>query len=117
MNSLLKMLDENLEYHDHTLDDNILYITVFSNRKEVRCPFCGTLSSKTHFIYEKSFQDLPIQDKKVTIRLMNRKLFCQNSLCGRKTFAERFEFIWIVNTKLNNFFKGVFTILNWGQIT
>ena len=24
---------------------------------------------------------------------------------------------WIVNTKLNNFFKGVFTILNWGQIT
>ncbi len=93
MNSLLKMLDENLEYHDHTLDDNILYITVFSNRKEVRCPFCGTLSSKTHFIYEKSFQDLPIQDKKVTIRLMNRKLFCQNSLCGRKTFAERFEFI------------------------
>lgn len=25
--------------------------------------------------------------------------------------------LWIVNTKLNNFFKGVFTILNWGQIT
>ncbi len=93
MNSLVKMLDENLEYHDHTLDGNTLYITVFSNRKEVRCPFCGTLSSKTHSIYEKSFQDLPIQDKKVIIRLMNRKLFCQNSSCGRKTFAERFEFI------------------------
>ena len=27
------------------------------------------------------------------------------------------EWLWIVNTKLNNFFKGVFTILNWGQIT
>ena len=40
MNSLVKMLDENLEYHDHTLDGNTLYITVFSNRKEVRCPFC-----------------------------------------------------------------------------
>ena len=30
---------------------------------------------------------------------------------------EEQELIWIVNTKLNNFFKGVFTILNWGQIT
>ena len=87
------MLDENLEYHDYTLDNNTLYMTVFSNRKDVRCPFGGTLSNKTHSIYEKSFQDLPIQDKKVIIRLMNRKLFCQNSSCGRKTFAERFEFI------------------------
>ena len=87
------MLDENLEYHDYTLDNNTLYMTVFSNRKDVRCPFGGALSNKTHSIYEKSFQDLPIQDKKVIIRLMNRKLFCQNSSCGRKTFAERFEFI------------------------
>ena len=93
MNNLVKLLDENLEYHEHTLDGDTIYITVFSNRKEVICPFCGTSSTKTHSTYEKSFQDLPIQDKKVIIRLMNRKLFCQNSSCERKTFAERFEFI------------------------
>lgn len=29
-------------------------------------------------------------------------------------FKERFHQEWIVNIKLNNFFKGVFTILNWG---
>lgn len=93
MNNLVKMLDENLEYYDHLVEGDTLYITVFSNRKEVSCPFCGTVSTKTHSLYQKSFQDLPIQDKKVIIRLMNRKLFCQNSSCGRKTFAERFEFI------------------------
>ncbi len=93
MNNLVKLLDENLEYHEHTLDGDTLYITVFSNRKEAICPFCGTSSTKTHSTYEKSFQDLPIQDKKVIIRLINRKLFCQNSLCEHKTFAERFDFI------------------------
>ena len=93
MNKLVKMLDENLEYYDHLIEGDTLYITVFSNRKEVSCPFCGTVSTKTHSLYQKSFQDLPIQDKKVIIRLMNRKLFCKNPSCKRKTFAERFNFI------------------------
>ncbi len=93
MNNLVKLLDENLEYREHPLDGDTLYITVFSNRKEVICPFCGTRSTQTHSTYEKSFQDVPIQDKKVIIRLINRKLFCQNASCHHKTFAERFDFI------------------------
>ena len=57
MNNLVKLLDENLEYREHTLNGDTLYITVFSNRKEAICPFCGTRSTKTHSTYQKSLFD------------------------------------------------------------
>ncbi len=44
---------------------------------------------------------LPIQNKKVIIRLINRKLFCPNLSCNHKTFAERFDFIDFKSKKLN----------------
>ncbi len=50
-------------------------------------------ATKVHSVYKKSFQDLPIQDKKVVITLINKKFFCENSSCAHKTFAERFDFI------------------------
>ena len=28
---------------------------------EVKCPYCGTLSSKVHSSYEREIQDLPMQ--------------------------------------------------------
>lgn len=47
-------------------------------------------------------------------------IICTDSYKSYISFAKDFGLQhkrWIVNTKLNNFFKGVFTILNWGQIT
>ena len=40
-----------------------------------------------------------------------------DAMTKRRLLDDCYVSIWIVNTKLNNFFKGVFTILNWGQIT
>ena len=31
-----------------------------------------------------------------------------------RIFSEEMFTYWIVNTKLNNFFKGILTIFNWG---
>jgi hypothetical protein len=56
-------------------------------------PYCHRPSSKVHSHYKKSFQDLPIQDKKVILVLNNRKLFCINEHCKTRTFAETFDFI------------------------
>jgi hypothetical protein len=36
---------------------------------------------------------MPISGKKVFIKLKNRKMFCNNSNCQHKTFAESFSFI------------------------
>lgn len=93
MNEFIKLLDKNLEYVSHEIIDNTVYIHVVSNRKEVICPHCKCSSSKTHSHYERSFQDLPIQGKKVKVILNNRKMLCQNPNCSHTTFAESFDFI------------------------
>jgi hypothetical protein len=50
-------------------------------------------SDKVHSYYKKSFQDLPIQDHKVVVIIKNRKLFCNNPNCSKRTFAETFEIL------------------------
>lgn len=93
MKEIIKLLDKNLSYQDHSLIEDTMYINVVSARDSVKCPCCNTPSSKVHSHYKKSFQDLPIQDKKVMIVLNNRKLFCVNEHCNKRTFAETFAFI------------------------
>lgn len=91
MDKLIKFLDKNLDYINHAIIDDTIYINVASNLITCKCPYCGQYSSKVHSKYKISFQDLPIQDKKVEIILNNKKYFCLNSECSRKTFAERFS--------------------------
>gem|GEM_PF-2321709 len=50
-------------------------------------------SLKTHSHYDRSFQDLPMQNKKVMVILSNRKMFCHNPECEHTTFAETFDFL------------------------
>lgn len=93
MDELIKLLDPDLEYINHEIIDDEYFIKVASTRHELYCPFCGQLSSKTHSKYERTFHDLPIQGRKVTIIINNRKMFCMNTQCTHTTFAERFDFL------------------------
>jgi transposase len=93
MDEIIKLLDCSLEYVTHEIIDNTIYIEVISNRQASRCPYCGSESDKVHSYYMKSFQDLPIQGHKVIITIKNRKMFCNNTNCSKKTFAETFEFL------------------------
>ena len=92
MDEIIKILDKNLTYKNLKLKEGMLYINVESNRDLVYCPYCGLGASKVHSRYIRTFQDLPIQGKKVIIVLKNRKMFCQNTECSHKTFSERFRF-------------------------
>jgi transposase len=93
MREIIEMLDETLVYHDHQVHSGHIDIFVHSNRKSVFCPLCGQSSSRIHSRYHRSFHDLPIQGKKVRIRLLNRKYFCSNPKCAQKIFAESFDFL------------------------
>ena len=93
MNEIIKLLDSNLNYIDHSIIDDTIYIFVESLLDVVMCPFCGTLCNKAHSKYQRSFQDLPIQGKKVEVIIHNRKMFCLNENCDHTTFAERFSFL------------------------
>jgi len=91
MKDIIKLLDENLTYLEHQITGDYIVITVESNRDEVSCPYCGKTSSRVHSTYGRSFQDLPIQGKKVFINIINRKYFCDNRDCPNTTFAEPFD--------------------------
>lgn len=93
MDEIVKLLDEHLEYIIHEIIGDTIFINVVSNRDTVICPYCGTPSSKVHSRYDRSFQDLPIQGKKVRVILNNRKMFCNNPDCNHTTFAESFDFL------------------------
>lgn len=93
MDEIIKLLDHHLDYVDHEIIKNTMYITVESNREKVCCPHCNIPSTKVHSRYNKSFQDLPIQGMKVIIVLENKKYFCKNIKCNHTTFAETFDFI------------------------
>ena len=92
MDELIKLLDPNLMYISHNIDGDTINIHVESIREDSICPYCDEPSIKVHSRYERKFQDLPIQDKKVRIILNNRKYFCYNENCKHKTFAESFAF-------------------------
>lgn len=93
MDELIKLLDKSLDYISHEIIGDTIYIHVVSNRNGVKCPFCGTPSTKVHSHYKRAFQDLPIQGKKVKIILNNRKMLCHNVDCKHTTFAETFTFL------------------------
>ena len=93
MREIIGMLDENLTYLAHQVFDEYIVIVVESSRDEIPCPFCGKSSARVHSTYERSFQDLPIQGKKVYISIINRKYFCDNRNCPHTTFAETYDFL------------------------
>jgi transposase len=90
MKDIVQLLDDNLVYIDHQVVNDSIKIFAGSKRTEVPCPFCEKVSARIHSTYERSFQDLPIQGKKVTIIINNRKYFCDNPECSHRTFAETF---------------------------
>ncbi len=101
MDQFVKLLDENLDYITHEIIDNTIYIKVASNRDTVNCKYCSSPSNKIHSHYNRSFQDLPIQGKKVIVVIKNRKMFCVNPDCDKKTFAETFNFLSYKAKKTN----------------
>ena len=90
MRDIVALLDNDLMYMDHKINNACIEIQVCSKRDEGICPYCGSPSSRIHSTYERSFQDLPIQGQKVYVTIYNRKYFCDNPQCSHKTFAESF---------------------------
>jgi transposase len=101
MEELIRLLDEDLQYDECEVIGKALFISVSSARPKGICPYCGQESAQVHSRKQRTLKDLPMQGKKVTILLEQKKYFCRNEDCGKKTFAERFEFYQPNATKTN----------------
>lgn len=92
MEELISLLDRNLKYESYEIEGEELFIYVSSLREIGICPYCGQPSGQVHSHKVRTLKDLPMQGRKVKILLDQRKYFCKNKLCTKKTFAERFAF-------------------------
>jgi transposase len=92
MKEIIRLLDRNLMYVSHSIEDDTVKIKAISTRASASCPYCGKESKKLHSHYERKLRDLPIAGKKTQIILSNRKMYCRNKDCSHKTFSETFEF-------------------------
>lgn len=92
MEEFISALDPNYQLDKYHIKDNIAVFYISSKMKEVKCPYCGALSSKVHSSYEREIQDLPMQNRKVVLLVKTRKMFCSNCQCEKKTFSERHMF-------------------------
>ena len=110
MEELIKELDKNLKVDNYSVEGKSIMFEVSSTRETAACPFCGKESPYVHSKYTRSFQDLPIQNKKVTINLANRKFLCKNPVCIHTTFAERFDFIKHKAKKTNRLEEEIYNI-------
>ena len=53
------------------------------------CPDCELPSRRVHSCYQRRLADTPVGGRPVLIELTVRRLYCDNDLCGRRTFVEQ----------------------------
>src|SRR5580704_7592680 len=58
-------------------------------RTRSECPSCGTQSTARHSRYWRQLQDLPVQGKRVVLRLRLSRWRCRNRECEQAIFRER----------------------------
>jgi transposase len=83
------VLPEELEVTEIAMIDEVFTITAHSTRKYPRCPLCGTSAQRFHSHYLHQITDLPSGGKRVCLRVLVRKCFCDVSTCARKITASR----------------------------
>lgn len=85
MKDFITALDPNYQLDKYHIKNNVAVFYISSKMSEVKCPYCGTLSSKVHSSYEREIQDLSMQNRKVILLVKTRKMFCSNCKCEKKT--------------------------------
>jgi len=93
MDEFIKMLSENYKLLDTKIHEAQILFEIASAKVDCTCPFCGSVSSRIHSIYQREIQDLPLHNKQTMLIVQTRKVFCDNPDCSATTFAERHPFV------------------------
>jgi len=55
----------------------------------VQCPSCGTLTRQVHAFHERVPADVPVDGRRVLVRVRARRMRCRAQGCSRQTFREQ----------------------------
>src|SRR5215469_6162228 len=78
---------------------NEVTITVRAASPTAPCPCCGTICKRIQSRYTRTLRDLPASGRPVHLLVHVRRFFCQESICVRKIFAERFPALTLPRVK------------------
>jgi len=81
---------QNILVSDFQIDENSIYIYLYSDAKSTPCPHCGCFTSLIHDYRTQIIKDVPYNNKPIYLHLKKRRYHCPH--CN-KHFYERYNFI------------------------
>lgn len=70
---------------------DMVWIWASTSATSAACPRCDRPSARVHSHYQRRLADAAIAGQRVVIRLRVRRLFCDNTECRARTFAEQVD--------------------------
>lgn len=68
---------------------DIIVVRASTRDDAVACPSCGTPSDRVHAFHERIPADVPVDGRRVLVRLRVRRMRCPVAECPRQTFREQ----------------------------
>jgi len=85
---------------EHTYVAQDVTITLHSTLPTAVCPCCGVTATRVQSRYTRTPLDLPVSGHFVHLIVRVRRFFCDNTVCFRNIFAERFPSLIRPHAKL-----------------
>jgi transposase len=67
----------------------MIWVRARTQDREVACPGCGTATARVHGYQEQTAADVPVDGRRVLVRVRVRRMRCPVLGCGRQTFREQ----------------------------
>lgn len=87
----------------------VVWLWAAVRAESVACPGCGVRSGRPHSRYERRVADAAVAGRRVVVRLRVRRLFCGNTDCAVKTFAEQVEGLTVRYGRRTTLLAGMVT--------
>ncbi|WP_033443440.1 ISL3 family transposase [Saccharothrix sp. NRRL B-16314] len=65
---------------------DVIVVRASARGGEVACPTCGTSTGRVHALHERVLADVPVDGRRVLVRVRIRRMRCPVTECARRTF-------------------------------
>jgi transposase len=78
-----------LHVTDLSINSDAISVHAEPTEPTAACPDCGHASDRVHSRYARRIGDLPVQGRRLVLRLVTRRFYCRRPDCRRRIFCER----------------------------